>query len=241
MTEKAEKTEYTVADALIEVRESRGLTPAEAAQKSGVPKRYIDFFERRKTNGMTADVYAHHKLRAYSRFLDLDEEKVLSSFRQEQAQPAKITPTRHASRWRKHPLKNIPTRALLVTPKIIRGAIAVIIAVGIGMFFVVRAQKMTAPPQVALTSPKNGLVTEVTSLTVEGKTEKEVRLLVNGEPVYIDSSGNFSDELELRKGLNVIRVVAMRKHGQKSEVVRRVIVKPEERSTASLEQYNPKD
>jgi len=239
MTTQEPKTEPTVAEALIEVRTSLGLSRAEAARNSGVPKKYIEFLEGDKTDGITADIYAHHKLRVYSRYLNLDEKKVLSAYRKENTKPEAPIETRHASRWRKHPLKHIPTSRLIVAPNIIRTAIVVAIAIGIGMFFVVRTQRMMAPPNVNLVSPPDGLVTVEKSLTVMGRTEREVTLLVNGKPVYIDTSGNFTDQLVLREGLNVIRVVAIRKHGQETEVTRRVIVKPADRPTASLELYAP--
>jgi hypothetical protein len=100
---------------------------------------------------------------------------------------------------------------------------------------------MMAPPSITLTAPSDGLVTTDKTLTVQGRTEREVTLLVNGEPVHIDSEGNFSDDLDLRDGLNVIRVVAIRKHGQEAEIVRRVIVNPSERPTASLKMYGLND
>jgi len=240
MSDSENTTEPTVAEVLIEVRTRLGLSQAEAARNSSTPKKYIEFFEG-DSDDITPDVYARHKLRAYSAYLKLDSAKVTAAFEQEHTQPQRQTEVRHASRWRKHPLKNIPFNRLMVTPSIIRTIVVVTIAVGIGMFFVVRAQRMMAPPHITLTAPSDGLVTAEKALTVEGHTEREVTLLVNGKPVYIDSSGDFSDDLVLREGLNVIRVVAIRKHGQETEVTRRVIVKPSERPTASLELYGPAD
>ncbi len=239
MTTTERTVEPTVAEALIEVRQSLGLSQAEAARNSGVPKKYIQFLEGESMDSITADIYTHHKLRAYSRYLNLDEKKVLSAYRKENAMPETTVETRHATRWRKHPLKHIPTTRLIVTPRVIRTAIVITIAIGIGMFFVVRTQRMMAPPSINLVSPPDGLVTMEKSLTVMGRTEREVTLLVNGKPVYIDASGNFIDQLVLREGLNVIRVVAVRKHGQEAEITRRVIVKPTDRPTASLELYEP--
>ncbi|MBU0625164.1 helix-turn-helix domain-containing protein [Patescibacteria group bacterium] len=238
-TKETIEHESTVAEALIEVRTALGLSQAEAARNSGVPKRYIEFFEDCNTDSITLDVYACHKLRTYSNYLNLDGEKVVAAFKQEKACPQRQLETRHASRWRKHPLKNIPASRMIVTPKIIRTALIAAIALGIGVFFVIRAQNMTAPPMIVLTSPIDGFVTQEKTSIVAGQTEREVSLLVNGEAIYIDGEGNFSDKLDLREGLNIIRIVAIRKHGQKTELIRHIIVKSNERPTASLESYGP--
>lgn len=238
-TKKTIEHESTVAEALIEVRTTLGLSQAEAARNSGVPKRYIEFFEGCNAASITLDVYACHKLRTYSNYLNLDGEKVVTAFNQENVCPQRQLETRHASRWRKHPLKNIPASRMIVTPKIIRTALIVAIALGIGIFFVVRAQSLAAPPVIVLTSPIDGFVTQEKTLTVAGHTEREVTLLVNGEAIYIDGEGNFNDKLDLREGLNVIHIVAIRKHGQEAELTRHVIVKSNERPTASLESYGP--
>jgi transcriptional regulator with XRE-family HTH domain len=238
MTTPEPKTEPTVAEALIDMRTRLGLSQSEASRNSGIPKKYIEFFES-GSNDITPDVYARHKLRAYSNYLKLDAEKVIEAFQEENAQPVRHTEVRHASRWRKHPLKNIPLTRMIGTPLVVRAVVIGAVALSIGLFFVVRAHRMMAPPNISLLTPMDGLVTSERALTVEGHTEREVTLLVNGKPVYIDSEGNFQDDLNLREGLNVIHVVAIRKHGQESEVTRRVIVKPSERPTASLELYGP--
>jgi hypothetical protein len=235
--EKTISEEKTVAEVLIDVRTRLNLSLANAARYSGVPKRYIEFFEGQNNADITLDVYTYHKLRAYSGYLNLNTEKVIAAFRQEHATSHTKPEIRHASQWRKHPLKNIPTSRLIITPKIIRTTLVAIMALGIGFFFMLRAQRLLAPPTINLISPADGLVTAEKILTISGQTEREVALLINGEATFVDSDGNFSDRLDLHDGLNVIKVVAIRKHGQQAEVTRRVIVRPSERPTASRKIY----
>ncbi len=63
------------------------------------------------------------------------------------------------------------------------------------------------PPYIAVTSPNPFSVTNKRKIKIEGKTEPGANVFVNGEQVYVDSSGLFVADVRLEKeGLNVIEV-----------------------------------
>ena len=223
-----------VAQILIGARTDEGLTRSEAATKSGVPERYIAFFEGDPKSGVTADVFARNKLAEYCRFLRFDPKTMVAAYRSE-SQFLPSVPVEFSPRMRRHPLTHIPTAKLLVTPNVIRTSLIALAVFGVGLFFAVRTYHMVAPPMLTLASPQDGLVIHDKMLTIEGRTEREVQLLVNGKLVTIDGSGNFTDQMDLRDGLNVITVTAARRHGKSTELTRRVVVDPRDRTTAALD------
>jgi len=231
----AAKRKITLAEELTEIRDNSGRSRAEMARLSGVAENFIAFFEGEAPKGVAADIYARNRLRDYCKFLGLDAEKTTNRYRLEREVRRVIASPAGARSNRRHPLTAVPSSRLLVTPKIIKAALMLLAAAGLGAYFIFAAQQMMSPPQVVVSSPEDGLVTHDKTLVVEGHTEREVGLLINGKPVNIDSEGNFNDRLDLHDGLNVIEVVATKKHGKETKVTRRIIVEPRERPTAVLE------
>lgn len=96
----------------------------------------------------------------------------------------------------------------------------------------------TVPPSLIVTSPVDGLVTNVTTLVVSGVTndssESPVTLTVklnsgSAEAVTVESDGSFTKVLTLVQGQNTITVVSTDAAGQSTTVVR----------TVTLNQYAP--
>jgi hypothetical protein len=108
-----------------------------------------------------------------------------------------------------------------------------LVVLGLGVYFALEIKKIIAPPQISLAAPQDGLVTTERSLVIEGRTEREVSLRINGKPVSPDGNGNFRDTLELQEGLNLITVVGAKKHSKEMAVTRRIIVMPKQRPTAA--------
>lgn len=86
----------------------------------------------------------------------------------------------------------------------------------------------TVPPTLTLDSPADGLVTNVSKVTVSGVTNDEtsspVTLTVNGKAVTVNEDGTFSTEVDLTEGENEIVVVATDSAGKVSEVTRTVVL-----------------
>ena len=66
------------------------------------------------------------------------------------------------------------------------------------------------PPNVNITSPKEGEVILTPKLTVKGITENDAQLLINGEIVFVEEDGSFEHELSLKEvGKNTITIEAI--------------------------------
>ncbi|MFH2063062.1 MAG: helix-turn-helix domain-containing protein [bacterium] len=234
MKEGTNNGRITVAQLLTGARADDGLTRPEAARLSGVPERYIAFLEGGSPDGVSADVFTRNKLVEYSRFLGFDPEAMVAAYRNENRSRS-IGETESPRRPRRHPLRGISSFRLLATSNVIRTSLACLAVVAIGIFFAFKSYRMVAPPKLVLTFPaQDGLVVTDKTLTVQGRTEREALLLINGKLVATDDDGNFSDRMDLKDGLNVVTVTSARKHGKSTELTRRVVVDPKKRPTATL-------
>lgn len=218
-------------------REEAGLSVRDVASRTKIPERYVAFFEADAHGELTDDVYTKIYLKAYGKFLGFDTKTVLEHYRRERARVMAYDDARAPKN--RHPAENIPTSQLVVTPKLIQTALLAVVVLGIAGYFAFELKTIVAPPDIALAAPKDGMVTAERSITVEGKTESEVSLRINGKPVSIDNRGNFKDTLELQEGLNLITVVGAKKHSKEMMVTRRVIVTPKERPSALLPEAPP--
>lgn len=235
----SETATITLADSvstlLLQAREERGLERTEVASRIKVPCRYIERIEEGRYHEIPEDVYSRIYLKAYCKFLGLDVARVYGLYKVERAvQQRKHRPSIGIEENR-HPRKSIPVHQLVATPKIVKIAIIALVTTGLVIYFTAALKKIVVPPSITLSSPRDGFVTSERSITVSGKTEPEVQLLINGTQITTDSAGNFQDTLTLQEGLNTISVTGSKKYSEEMTVTRRIIVQPKERPTITMD------
>lgn len=84
----------------------------------------------------------------------------------------------------------------------------------------------TIPPTLSVSTPAAGLVTNKSTVTVNGTTDdatsKPVTVTVNGTAVTVETNGSFSKDVTLTEGSNTITIVAKDKAGKTTTVTRTV-------------------
>ena len=81
------------------------------------------------------------------------------------------------------------------------------------------------PPRLSVYSPLEGHVVSQPTTVVQGETEKESRLTVNGQEIMVSESGRFETKIDLSNGVNTIVIEATKKHGKTTSVTRHLVVK----------------
>lgn len=79
------------------------------------------------------------------------------------------------------------------------------------------------PPNLEIGSPQDGKKYYDPTVTVEGKTDKEVFVKVNDTPVVIKADGSFTHTLTLNKGDNEVKILATDLAGNTTEKNLRVV------------------
>jgi len=96
------------------------------------------------------------------------------------------------------------------------------ISVGLGLLFVgviifytyFQSRAIIAGPQIMLKSPENGMTATTSLLTVEGTITNAKETTLNGRRLFIDLKGNFSEQLLLSSGYNIIELTAKDAEGR---------------------------
>ena len=197
----------------------------------GVPVRWIRAAEADRWQDLPDDAYSRIYLKSLCRAVGLDRQSTSALYvrLRQQSRAAGYVPS-----LRRHPNEAIPFWQMVAAPRLIRNAaVGLTACLAIG-FLWVSLTDMVTPPPIAVSFPTDGTVLTERNVTVEGKTEPEVRLRINGKDIAPDSRGFFSDSLDLTEGLNTIRVSGSKRHSQETVVTRRIIVKPDIQPTAIL-------
>lgn len=82
------------------------------------------------------------------------------------------------------------------------------------------------PPKLEVTSPQNNQIFQEAKIEVRGKSGLDAAVHVNGELVSLDEKGNFSDQISLKPGENVVRLEAVSRRGKKTTTEIKVYYQP---------------
>ncbi len=80
------------------------------------------------------------------------------------------------------------------------------------------------PPKLIVYSPIEGQVSNRAETTVQGETDRESQLEVNGKEIKVNEQGKFNDVILLSNGVNTITLSTTKKHGKTTIVTRHVVV-----------------
>ena len=202
---------------LKETRESFGVNIETTARAIRIPKKYLEAIEKNKFADLPkAKVYRLNYVREFARFLNLDETAVMEQFEKENG--LKGIPRTHPTLA----LKNTPIFSITIFARNILAICLILLFVG---YLASQVKRILEPPQLVVFSPIEGYTTSNLNVIVQGETEKECRLAINGQEIMLDESGRFNSTIDLSNGLNTIIISATKKHGKTSTVTRHIVVK----------------
>lgn len=122
--------------------------------------------------------------------------------------------------------KKVSRASLFVTARAVTGGTLGLVFASFLVYLGLNAHRALTPPQIELRSPGADIVTKERLVVVEGQTEREAKIVVNGEQVASDDEGNFKAPLFLEEGLNVIEVRVAKRYSREQVVYRKVLVEP---------------
>src|SRR3989339_709551 len=82
--------------------------------------------------------------------------------------------------------------------------------------------------------PIEGQLSNRAETAIQGETDKESQLEVNGKEIKVNEQGKFNDVILLSNGVNTITLSTTKKHGKTTTVTRHVVVMIKEPARVSL-------
>lgn len=205
-------------------RKEKGLSKEKAARAINVNVKYIEDLEKDNFSALPANVYSNNILKSYAQLLELNPHTAIDIFEKEKSLYLKL-----ANSKKQKPATAIEKLwRLILNPRLLKYLLFLAILSVVFFYIGYGINKIIAPPKLEIIAPIDNMMTTETTVLIQGKTEREVALSINGRPLFSDPNGNFEVTIDLQKGLNIIKISAQKKHSQEQTVYRQVIVKDAE-------------
>lgn len=198
-------------------RENIGLDLFYLEKKTGITEKYLQAIEENNFSSLPpARAYRLAYIREYANTINYDAEKAIRQFIKEGGlEDIKII----------HPKSGIKKIQFYLTSLIIRSILIIgIILIFLG-YLVWQVKGIVTPPILNIYSPIEGSILTESEIIIEGITEKEAHLTINGQNTRVDEEGKFNTKINLSEGVNVITITATKKHGKTVTITRHVVVK----------------
>lgn len=178
----------------------------EASKELRIPLRQLEALEHDQPQTFSATVYALGALRAYAKWLGLEErplERAVASALREKSRPRPLKLATFA-RWHERVLSG----STVLTMSIALGVLVV------GGYVVWQVNSFWRLPHLTLSSPAQNVV-EGDAVTVSGMSERDARVQINGETIMLREDNSFEHTVPIEPGITIVRVEA---HGPSGRV-----------------------
>ncbi len=202
---------------LKELRELRGYTRQTLAKICGIHPAIIESLEEERLKDFKDPYYAKRHVKLLASALEASEffllekyDKLLKANDVKQEATFNLNPrTKKTDFW--------------VTSKILVALLTLAIVGILTSYLVWQVKQMTAPPDLELMQPVEGLHVDVAEVQVEGKTDTTAKVEVNGRQAVVGNDGIFALTLDVPEGVSTITVQAQRRYSAPVVIERHIL------------------
>lgn len=209
---------------LQELRSQKGVTLEELSEKTKIDKKHLQALEKCEFQDLPkATIYQKNIVRRYVEALGVKPEPFISQYLLEETKKNKI----------KHPHTAIKNNFWCNLPSFLRLGFISLIVLLLFSYLGWQVKNIVEPPKLDIISPQEGFITNNSQLLIVGETQKEIGVTVNGREIKNNENGQFKELINLSPGVNTITIIAKKKHGKTSTVVRHAVYKQSEQLTST--------
>ncbi len=217
--QKSINTSGRIGQDLVEWRERAGLTRLQAAAQTKINESLIRLWEEERWLEIDDVVYGERMLRAYVTFLGGSVPYTLQKYHE----------GIDANRFKRRTEDLLPrTRKIhltdfLVGYKLVAAAGFILFAIGLGGYVFLQGHRISKPPTLSISEPKDGTRLDAPSVVIRGNTEPDASVNINGRQAYVEPDGAFQFSLDIPRGTTLVVVHARKRYGRETTDVRRVV------------------
>jgi cytoskeletal protein RodZ len=208
-------SENSLGEELRRIRNFRNLKINDVAKKLNIRTEYLLAIEEENLDILPSGLYGKNFLKRYANFLGADQ-KLIDKFLQETA----------AEQTQDNPFsqKIVKRSKFLIFPKIIKNLAIGLAVVICFLYLLFYFKKIILPPTLIIEQPNRNLMIKESSILVTGTTEKEAEVKINGVLILNNNNGEFSQLVNLKKGVNSLEISAKKKYSQDNIIIRQILV-----------------
>jgi cytoskeleton protein RodZ len=198
----------TLGEKLRKLRSERRISLGEASRNTRIQVKYLEYLEEGTYDKLPVDVYVRGFLRSYAEFLGVDE-KILIRLYEKENEIKKNLEKRKTPKKEKKETVNVSS--FVFTPKVLTIGLIVFLIIG-GFFYLYKEiGAFASTPRLVVISPEKNYTTSGNSVTLEGLTDRDARLFLNGQPILVADDGKFRESVTVQSGANIINIRAVNK------------------------------
>ena len=211
----------TLGDKLKQARESEGYSLTEVAKQIGIKIEYLESIESGRYENLPGEVYVRNFLKLYTNFLGLNWRHIWTIYQAER----KVTIQANIkSAQEVLPPEVTDNPKTLGLPQLAKNIGITLLIIACLAYLGMEIKSNFSPPDLEIITPEDNTIISENIIEVKGRVTKEAQVTINGQEVFIDPDGVFSEQIVLREGLNTIEIAARKEHSQENVVSRRVMV-----------------
>lgn len=220
--EETTATQKRVCLRLKEARKQKNITLSELSKRTKISKEHLLAIEECRFDDLPfANIYKKNFIRSYCQAVGECSNSCVSQFTDEELPPPPPQPVQTKRRY------STPS-VFHYLPNILRVMFALSLAGLLVGYLGLQVKHILEPPTLVVYTPQEGFITDGATVLVQGKTEKEAELSINGTTIGHNEDGQFREVIDVSDGVNTIVVTAKKKHGKTTSETRHVIVRKAE-------------
>lgn len=201
---------------LKEAREEKNIGLEEMEKKTLISKKYLQALEECRFRDIPYPaVYQKNFVKKYVEALGLEPEPFMKQYLIEESVKEK----------KQKPNKDIARSRWCFLPTVLRFGGLFLLALIFISYLGWQVKRIVEPPRLVIYSPAEGMITDERNIFVQGETEKESVVLLNGREIKNGENGQFKEEVSLSAGVNTLEIVVQKKHGKTTTETRHVVFK----------------
>ncbi len=200
-----------------DARAKKKLKAEEAAEQLSISIKYIKAIEDGRFEALPSGLYQKKLIREYAGFLGAEIEPLLE-------EACRNGEKLYGKEQKIFYRKTVKTGSLILQQIFRNMAILCVVTICFVYLFN-RFDNIFRPPLLEIVFPSENLITSDHSIDIQGRTEAETQIMINGNQVLSDAGGNFNKTVNLRSGMNTITIKARKKFGNEITVVKQVLVR----------------
>jgi cytoskeletal protein RodZ len=206
--------EETLGQVFKRYREAEELKIEQIEKETKISRRMLLALENDDYAILPDEFFTKNIIKIYAQFLTLDPNKLLALHDKN---------IKNYAAKDNLPSKSKPVKEILTPQKVKLILIGAAVLVLLG-YMVFQINKVFEPPQLIIYSPDKDLAISENYIEISGKTEKEARVFINEKEIFLNYQGEFKAMLDLQKGMNLIKITAIKKMSKENTIYREILV-----------------
>jgi len=205
---------------LQEARIAKGLSPIDVERAIKIREKYIIAIEANDFDRLPSPSYAKGFVRNYAEYLGLPTDAVMAFFRRQ------MTDVSKASLLPKGVSDPLNAPLVHLTPGRFVGFLVSVLLIIFLFYLGNQYFRIGKAPPLTVTSPADQQIVTSSRVVVEGKSDADATVTINGISTIVRDDGRFYEQIAVEPGVNKITVSATSRFGKTSTEIREVGYQP---------------